>query len=288
MNLFELKPHPYSQIFPASTDLSELIASVKKLGRLRYGVVVYENQILDGNQRLKACKIANIHPKFNEFKGTDKEALDLVWDLNYQRRHLNESQRAVAFAQYCKFLDHGQHPQSDTVDTLDAAAEKADVGKTTIRRAKKVVQKGTKKQIKSVRQGKKTVAEVVREIDRKEGKAKEEFDLNGSRVPDSAMEYWSRLPEAKMVLAQIQAARGQVKKLKPDDLMWCEVNLNGLTGDLESAINRFSHGVPAYVCPYCKGDHQKKCLGCKGRGVVSKFAYHMAPEELKVKGHVGT
>ena len=84
-----------------------------------------------------------------------------------------------------------------------------------------------------------------------------------------------------MVLGQIQAAKRQVKRLMPDDPMWCEVfNLNGVLADLASAINRFSSAVPAYVCPYCKGKAEN-CKGCKGRGVISKFMWSMVPEELR-------
>lgn len=106
-------------------------------------------------------------------------------------------------------------------------------------------------------------------------------DDMGFPVPVQAQVYWNRKPEAKQVLAQLQAARGQVRKLVPDDPMWCEVNLNGVIADLSSAINRFFAAVPAYVCPYCQGRKPDSCTACKGRGVISKFMWSMVPEELR-------
>jgi hypothetical protein len=40
--------------------------------------------ILDGNQRIRACRKARIEPRYTEFTGTEEEALDMVWD--FERR----------------------------------------------------------------------------------------------------------------------------------------------------------------------------------------------------------
>jgi rubrerythrin len=287
MNVFDLKPHPFSQIFPdqTGTEFSELVASVKKLGRIRNSVIIYQGKILDGRHRLRACKIAKVVPKTIVFEGTDQQALDLVWDQNANRRNINTSQRAASFALYCNFLDHGQRAngaESGHVTTLDEAAEKADVAKSTMQRAKKVVEHGTKKQIKAVIEGKTTVTEAAREIAAKTTAQNGQVDDLGYSVPKPALSYWSRRPEAKNVVAQIKAAKGQVKKLDAQDPMWAEVNLNGVLSDLESAINRMRGAVPAYVCVYCQGVTPDGCTVCKGRGVVSEFMWKVAvPDELK-------
>jgi hypothetical protein len=106
-------------------------------------------------------------------------------------------------------------------------------------------------------------------------------DADGKIVPSTALPYWRRKSEANNVLNQIKAAKGQVKKLMPDDPMYCEVNLNGVMSDLNSAINRFTAAIPAHVCPYCKGS-ATNCKPCHGRGVVSEYFYKTAvPEEMK-------
>jgi hypothetical protein len=284
MNLFELKPHPYSQILPpmSGAAFSELVASIKKIGRIRNSVIVYQNQILDGNHRLKACKIAKVEPKSIEFKGTDLEALDLVWDLNVQRRHLNESQRAVAFAQYCNFADTGRPEQSSPRVRLGDAAEKASVGRNTMRRAKEVVEHGTKKDIESIKSGKTTVKQVASRIQSESKNGSEDVDASGFPVPKPAQEYWHRRKEAADILAQLRYAKTKIRELKPDDIMWAEVNLGGVTSDLESAINRFRGGMPEHVCAHCQGQHPARCTACKGRGVVSEYFWRQCvPVELR-------
>jgi hypothetical protein len=284
MNLFELKPHPYSQILPQMSGgaFSELVASIKKIGRIRNSVIVYQNQILDGNHRLKACRIAKVEPKSIEFKGTDREALDLVWDLNVQRRHLNESQRAVAFAQYCNFADVGRPEQSSPRVRLDDAAGKAGVGRNTMRRAKEVVKHGTKKDIESIKSGKTTVKQVASRIQSESKNGSEYVDASGFPVPKPAQEYWHRRREAADILAQLRYAKTKIRELKPEDIMWAEVNLGGVTSDLESAINRFRGGMPEHVCAHCQGQHPERCTACKGRGVVSEYFWRQCvPVELR-------
>jgi hypothetical protein len=285
MNLFELKPHSYSQILPpmSGSAFSELVASVKKLGRLRNSVIVYQNQILDGNHRLKACKIAKVEPKSIEFKGTDLEALDLVWDLNVQRRHLNESQRAVAFAQYCNFADSGTTVAKGSPGVpLADAAEKAGVGKNTMRRAKSIIKHGTKKDIEAIKSGKTTVKQVASRIQSESKNGSEDVDASGFPVPKPAQEYWHRRKEAADILAQLRYAKTKIRELKPEDIMWAEVNLGGVTSDLESAINRFRGGIPEHVCAHCQGQHPARCTACKGRGVVSEYFWRQCvPVELR-------
>jgi hypothetical protein len=109
-----------------------------------------------------------------------------------------------------------------------------------------------------------SLASVKREKAKIEGKKKsappksdkgELVDDMGYPVPKAALPYWNRKPEARNVLNQIGAARGQVRKLLPDDPMWSAVNLNGVLSDLSGAYNRFTAAVPSYVCPYCKGNN---------------------------------
>ena len=66
-------------------------------------------------------------------------------------------------------------------------------------------------------------------------------DETGFPVPaGDAQFYWLRRPEAEAVLSKMRLAKRAVKELLPDDPMWHGVNLNGVLGDLGSAINRFS------------------------------------------------
>jgi len=285
--LFSLKPHPFSMIFPSAhgQDRQHLLESVKKLKRLRFPVIVFENMILDGNQRLSVCREARIEPKFTVFEGTSAQALDMVWDLNMARRQLNASEKATAVAKATLMFEQGDRTDlvaSDQVTTKLAA--KAGVGMTTVKAAKTVLRHGTNNEIKALETGEakaKPLAKIIRDRG-KEMAGGIPVDDAGTAIPKSALEYWNRKPEANNVLNQIRAAKGQVKKLLADDPMWAEVNLNGVLADLGSAANRFAAAVPAYVCPYCKGKAEN-CKSCKSRGVVSAFLWKMIPEEIKNK-----
>ena len=54
--------------------------------------------MLDGRNRLRACEIAAVEPRFVEWEGVGSP-LAFVLSRNLRRRHLNESQRAIIAAQ---------------------------------------------------------------------------------------------------------------------------------------------------------------------------------------------
>jgi DNA modification methylase/ParB-like chromosome segregation protein Spo0J len=91
--------HSIANIFPMldSDSLSSLASDIKSNG-LKSSILVYEGAILDGRNRFQACQAAGVLPRFETFSGTLHEALSLVWSLNFQRRHLNSSQAAIADA----------------------------------------------------------------------------------------------------------------------------------------------------------------------------------------------
>ena len=91
--------HSIANIFPMldSKSLSSLASDIKSNG-LKSPILVYEGAILDGRNRFQACQAVGVSPRFETFSGTLHEALSLVWSLNFQRRHLNSSQAAIADA----------------------------------------------------------------------------------------------------------------------------------------------------------------------------------------------
>jgi hypothetical protein len=251
---------PYSQIFPSAIgdDYDRLLASVKRLKKLRYSVIVYQNMILDGNQRIMACREARVEPKCIEFSGTDEQAMELVWDLNFARRHMTPSIKATAVAKATLLFEVGRPEKSGAGAQLtEKFADKVGVGLRTVVDAKKVLRGGTNEEKKALESGEakaKPLAEKIRQRE-KQSKSGEFVDDMGYPIPPNAAPYWHRKYEAKNVLNQIGAARGQVRKLLPDDPMWSAENLNGVLADLSAAYNRFTAAVPSYVCPYCKGNN---------------------------------
>ena len=83
-------------IFPPLTDqkFEAMVMSIKERGLL-VPIVLWRGQVIDGRHRLLACLESGVEPTFEEIPD-DANPLDYVMDLNNRRRHMNESQRAIA------------------------------------------------------------------------------------------------------------------------------------------------------------------------------------------------
>lgn len=86
--------HALASIFPmVETDFAELKADIAANG-LHNAIVLWDDCIIDGRHRARACDELGIAPVYTTFDGDDDAALRYVISANVKRRHLNESQRA--------------------------------------------------------------------------------------------------------------------------------------------------------------------------------------------------
>lgn len=87
--------HPACLLFPklSREELQALSADIKVRGLLQ-PIVTYQEQILDGRNRLEACDLAGVEPRFVEWDGTGSPT-EWAISANLFRRHLTSSQRAV-------------------------------------------------------------------------------------------------------------------------------------------------------------------------------------------------
>jgi hypothetical protein len=125
----DLKPHAYCEIFPPLDEesLKELSNDIRNKG-MRRPVVTFEGAILDGRNRYLACRMASIEPECIEYNGDDP--LGYVISLNFHRRHLDESQRAIVAAKIGN-LPHGGDRKSAPVsrDNLDGSRINRPIGR---------------------------------------------------------------------------------------------------------------------------------------------------------------
>ena len=164
-----MKAHPAAAIFPlmASDELSRLAADIKANG-LHEPIVTMDDAILDGRNRLAACDIAAVKPRFTAYTG--KDPLGYVVSKNLHRRHLNESQRGMVAARMAT-MEHGeiggghdrQSGKSAGLVSQSEAAKLLNVGERTVRDAKAILRDAPEKAA-AVESGKKTICQTRREI----------------------------------------------------------------------------------------------------------------------------
>jgi hypothetical protein len=90
--------HPASKLFPmmGSAELQELADDIKANG-LRDPIALFGGMVLDGRNRMAACRMAKVEPKFHIVE-TDSPFTYVV-STNLRRRQLTVSQRAMIAAQ---------------------------------------------------------------------------------------------------------------------------------------------------------------------------------------------
>jgi len=92
----EIVVHPAAAVFPmlADDELAELAEHIKVNGLLDPIVLDADGVLIDGRNRLAACRLAGVEPTFTTLNGHDPIAF--IIGRNVNRRHLTEGQRAIA------------------------------------------------------------------------------------------------------------------------------------------------------------------------------------------------
>ena len=92
--------HPAAQIFPMmqKDELQRLADDIKQYGQREKVLVTKDDMILDGRNRAAACKLVGKVLRTEKWPGKPGTELEVVLSRNIHRRHLDESQRAMAAA----------------------------------------------------------------------------------------------------------------------------------------------------------------------------------------------
>lgn len=100
MSALNLKVHPAAKLMPLlkGDELDELIEDIRQNGQ-RHPVVVYQGQVLDGRNRLEACRRLKLEPKTVEWVSMGTSPTSFVVSTNIARRHLTPSQKAAIAAE---------------------------------------------------------------------------------------------------------------------------------------------------------------------------------------------
>lgn len=89
--------HPIADCFPmlGESDFQELKEDIRKHGQLAR-ILVFQEMILDGRNRYRACRELGMIPLVAVFPGTYAEAVDMVVSLNLRRRHMDREEIRIA------------------------------------------------------------------------------------------------------------------------------------------------------------------------------------------------
>jgi N6-adenosine-specific RNA methylase IME4 len=164
-----LKDHPFAGLFDllSARELADLSENIAAHGQ-REPVMIHRNMILDGRNRYRACRLKGLPVRYEQFSGTNDEALDYVISKNVYRRHLSSSQRALAMASYEEYRHGGARRnlvfqdanwQPEGIDPPNVAptraelAERGHVSERQIARAAVVRDHGAAELNKAVRDG---------------------------------------------------------------------------------------------------------------------------------------
>jgi N6-adenosine-specific RNA methylase IME4/ParB-like chromosome segregation protein Spo0J len=148
--------HDLCKLFPPMPEdqFNSLIDSIRDHGLLT-PIMLHEGKILDGRHRYKACINLGIEPSFEEYEGED--ALGYVIALNLSRRHLDESQRAMIAGRISNLKDGQRKITGASIGAANIsqteAASQLGVGRMSVQRARKVLDKGTPELAEAVDNG---------------------------------------------------------------------------------------------------------------------------------------
>ena len=159
----ELEFHPLANVFPMldDTELGDLANDIKANGLLM-PVILYEGKILDGRNRYRACKLADVQPRFEEWEG-DGDPLEYVLSLNLQRRHLTTGQRAMVATKVVPMLR--RNGIRNKTQAAVAAGKPLGVSGTAVGHAQAIVNRGIPGIAKAVEDGTVSLKDAVTAVD---------------------------------------------------------------------------------------------------------------------------
>jgi len=130
--------HPVANIFPMMTDedYEALKADIRQYG-LKNPIWIYEDQVLDGRNRWRACNELGIQPNYHRFYPGKASPVDFVVSMNLHRRHLTTGQRS-AIAQELATATHGGNHAKEGIPSLEETAELMGVSRDSAVKARLV------------------------------------------------------------------------------------------------------------------------------------------------------
>ena len=144
--------HPLAEIFPAlsADELAALAGDIRAHG-LREPITTYRGAVLDGRNRLRACREAGVEPRFVEYEGDDPVAF--VVSRNMFRRHLTLEQRSLSAAKLATLRPGDNQHAPIGATSQEKAAKMFGVSRGSVQAARVILDKGSPELIATVESG---------------------------------------------------------------------------------------------------------------------------------------
>ena len=209
----ELEFHGLANIFPlleeGSPTFETLVEDIRMNGQ-QEPIVLYEEKILEGRNRYRACKRIGKEPKTKPYTGSDP--IGFVLSANLHRRHLNESQRAMVGANLAKLgVGTNQHTKGQG-PSIEGAAAILNVGHASIERARKVLNSGDASLVDAVKKGTISVSAAAACVDQPQKKQQPVSKKPKSTPLDRFENAWGKL-EMPQQLAFVETKYRELAKL---------------------------------------------------------------------------
>lgn len=318
---FELEVHPAADAFPRmDAGVYKAFADHVRQNGLQQPIKLLGGRVLDGRDRLRACKETGTSPKFENLPD-DTDAYRYVAGSNLERKHWNDSQRGL-IASRLATLSRGHQESNAPIDALSQfeAAELMRVGRVTVQHARKVDEGGAPELVRAVEAGKVAVSDAaavvglpwpeqaaaVAKVKRGEARTVREaagkrnpkigqtdsdnateetarLDDEGNAIPERLLEAFAARPEfdrALQLLKEVGACMGRIKESPGGRELRQEAHLQR-----QNCYAQLKHCRPHAICPHCKGQGERRgkdCDCCKKKGWVVKETYSRYMDSMKV------
>lgn len=123
----EIKVHPIADLFPllAGEEYESLLTSIGELGQQQPIIVDTKGWLIDGRNRIAACRELGIKPSVSIVDLPEDEIVAHIYAANFARRHMTKGQKAMLVVM--------AHAEEDV--SVGGLAGWAGVGTTYIKRA---------------------------------------------------------------------------------------------------------------------------------------------------------
>ncbi len=158
--------HPYCAAWPnlPADELKEMADNIKRRGQ-DHPIYVYNAQVIDGKNRLAACKLAGVEPQFEEWIPSDpfdhdktaEEIRDLTIASNIRRTMTTGQRIMVAASLVTTKRGDNQHSSGELVTTVTTsqgeAADMMEVSRKGVNKGVKVITEGSKPLVEAAKNG---------------------------------------------------------------------------------------------------------------------------------------